>query len=457
MNKVYIKLIAMAMALVLSASVMVMSSYAWFVLSGNPVATGIQVAIGGSNTILTAPNVLYTDLDGNTFNIPGYFSDRLNFSQQSSYDYLKELGSLTPVSTSNGVDWFLPEYYDGTDPKVQSGRVPSGTLKDIKEFTVDSELLHANIPAGVQNQEKIEKGSYIYLDFWVVSPGGDYYLRTSTGDEDTNGGSFVLDLLEPREAETGHILKAPNGSAAAAVRIGFLANDLMLVDDTMLAYQSSPYFDDRFTSLRGLYQEPDTGVAYLDANRFTIYEPNGDYHPEDGQMNGNYVETSPLALEDETIVTTDVRDRLTVQKKSSWTLENNGQTELEQRFTTALFGGAWNGMDEEEIFARFYGNYLQGQVAPYVTKGDFLRHTGNLYTAMSVKGYTTEADLVAKAGTSENVYAGATDDVYIIKLERNVPQRLRMFIWLEGQDMDCVDSVNSARFTVSIELAGGTE
>ena len=48
-------------------------------------------------------------------------------------------------------------------------------------------------------------------------------------------------------------------------------------------------------------------------------------------------------------------------------------------------------------------------------------------------------------------------DVEIIKLERNVPQRVRMFIWLEGQDIDCSDKISSARFAVSIELAGGDQ
>ena len=450
MNKIYLKLIAMALALVLSASVMVMSSYAWFVLSGNPVATGIQVAIGGGNTILTAPNMVYTTLEGETYNIPGYFSDRLNFSQQESYAYLSTLGSLTPVSTSNGVDWFLPEYYDGTDALVQSGKVPSGALRDISEFSVDSELTHANVPAGVQNQKTIEEGSYIYLDFWVVSPGGDYKLRVSTGDENANGGSFVIDLLEPEKTESGYELKQPNGSAAAAVRVGFLANDLMLTDGTMLAYKNSPYFDDRFTALKGLYLEPESGTVYLDSDHFTIYEPNGDYHPEYSGQNGRYVETSPLALEDGQIVTKDIRDRLTVQKTSSWTLEANGQTALEQRFQAFQFGKSLEGMDAGEIFARFYGNYLQGQSAPYVTKGDFMPYTGNLYANMT-NGAVSQEKMAAEPT------AGATTDVHIIQLERNVPQRIRMFIWLEGQDVDCVDSVNSARFAVNIELAGGNE
>ena len=57
MNKIHIKLISMAVTLLLSVTVVIASSYAWMVLSANPVATGIQVAIGGGNTILIAPNV----------------------------------------------------------------------------------------------------------------------------------------------------------------------------------------------------------------------------------------------------------------------------------------------------------------------------------------------------------------------------------------------------------------
>lgn len=50
--------------------------------------------------------------------------------------------------------------------------------------------------------------------------------------------------------------------------------------------------------------------------------------------------------------------------------------------------------------------------------------------------------------------AGATDDAYIVDLERNVPQRIRMFIWLEGQDVDCTNDVKQSGVVVSIELAG---
>ena len=110
MKKIYFKLTVMVATLLMSVSVVIMSSYAWLVLSGNPVVTGIQVAIGGGNTILTAPDVRIADENGNVFHYPGHFSDKLNFGQNKDYAYLQELGNLPPVSTSNGIDWVIPTY-----------------------------------------------------------------------------------------------------------------------------------------------------------------------------------------------------------------------------------------------------------------------------------------------------------------------------------------------------------
>lgn len=452
MKKVYFKLIVMLAALLLSASVVIMSSYAWLVLAGNPAVTGIQVAIGGGNTILMAPNIRTTGGDGVVYNYPGHFSDKMNFGHQEGYAYLRSLGNLAPVSTSNGVDWFIPTYYSGNDPEVQSGRVPSGLLKDVSQFIQDSELSYANLD--LENEEDLEKnrkGSYIYLDFWVVSPGGDYTLRVSSGSGTTDGGSFVVDLLQPKKSGDGYSLEKPMGSASGAVRIGFLANDLQLVDNTMLEYRKSRYCNDQYTSLRGLYQEPDSGTAYLESNRFIIYEPNGDHHPSEPELEGNYMITKPLGLENGVIAEQDIRNKLTVQRKSLWADSDVGTgTAIEQRFQVALKSWEGKNLSVGEITERFYGAVLQGQISPYVNKGQFLASTRNLYT------YAADGSASAYEMTEYLKNAGATEDenTYIIRLERNVPQRLRMFIWLEGQDMDCVDSVNSARFAVNIELAG---
>lgn len=461
MTKIYIKLIAMSLALILSVSVVLMSSYAWLVLSGNPAVTGIQVAIGGGNTILTAPNIRLTGDEGKIYNIPGRFSDKMNFGQQDSYAYLQDVGNLNPVSTSNGIDWFLPAYYDGNDPEVQQGKVLSGTLKDVSAFLVDSELSYANL-SKTKDQSKINKGNYIYLDFWVVSPGGDYTLRLSTGDGTDSGGSFVIDLLEPSTTE--NTLVEAEGSAASTVRIGFLANDLMLTDETMQQYIASRYYDHRFKALRGMYQEPNSGTPYLDADRFIIYEPNGDYHPENEELDGAYVQTKSLELVNKTIQEVEKNHNLTVQRKSTWSEPETGtaNTALEQRYQTAIFARLGETRTKTEWMDYFYGKYLQGQMSTLVDKGKFIKRTSDLNAMLESQNGVISAEILnrSQSGVTGEVYisqSGATEDVYIIKLERNIPQRIRMFIWLEGQDIDCVDDVSSSRFAVNIELAGGDQ
>ena len=475
MNKIYLKLIAMSLALILSVLVVLMSTYAWLVLSNSPAVTGIHVAIGGGNTILMAPNIREVE-DGSVYCYPGHFSDKLNFGQESSYDYLKELCNLSPVSTSNGIEWFLPVYYSVEDKEVQEGWVASGTLKDVSEFHMESELEHANLSPTEEKKEKITEGSYVYLDFWVVAPGGDFTLRVSTDVEDpestdssSSGGSFVIDLMEPEETENGYVLKQPERSGAGAVRVGFLANSAAVVDDTMKRYSSSPYADDRFIKLKGVYKEPEeksnelnVETTVLDTNRFLIYEPNCDLHPpnpnldEPSDLDGYYVETKPLAWVNGKIRAQSA-ENLTAQKKSVWSPAqgNAGSTLIEQIFQGAARNRNWNDKTADEVMDLFYNKELQGQISPYVNNGGFIKSTKNLNAHLAA---SNNGVLGLEFFLSEDI-AGATEDedVYIIKLERNVPQRIRMFIWLEGQDVDCVDSVNSSSFAVNIEFAGGSK
>ena len=97
---------------------------------------------------------------------------------------------------------------------------------------------------------------------------------------------------------------------------------------------------------------------------------------------------------------------------------------------------------------------------PFLLKDESLRYfTRTTGSTLAYDYALTGDDLSALTPYSKNIIEiyNDTENVEIIKLERNIPQKIRMFIWLEGQDIDCAASAKSATFAVNIELAGGNE
>ena len=82
-------------------------------------------------------------------------------------------------------------------------------------------------------------------------------------------------------------------------------------------------------------------------------------------------------------------------------------------------------------------------------KGHFFLDSTSLSTGLDPN---TRSIAETELGTYKT--AGATEDAVIVRLERNVPQRIRVFIWLEGQDADCTGAAENLRFAVNLQLAG---
>ena len=451
MKKTLLKLSAAGLSLVLAVTVTVVASYAWMTLSESPSVQGIQIAIGGGNTILLAADVVESN-DGVEYHYPGAFSDTLNFAQYKAYDFLSELGGLAPVSTSDGVSWFLPDYYDSEDEEVLSGEAQRGQIKPAVEFIRENDLTHANLT--VDEKDLIAQGSYVCLDFWVVSPNADYQLRVSVGDGGT--GTFLIGLPEPMQVDTNGdgiedalTLTDPAPGTAASARVGFLTNDDLQPDQALICYMRSKDYNSQYNSLRGYYAPKGVDTAGGSNRRFTIYEPNALLHAKEEQ-NGTYLVTRPLGVVNGTVQQMNISDRVTVQGNNTWLL-NADQTGpfVEQVFQTAIAGQDFRDLIQKDLKAEFYGEYLQQQTAPYVHAADFVKSTSNLYKLES-QG-TVSAENVQAAG-----FAGATDDVYIVELEKNTPQRIRMFVWLEGLDSDSVNIAEASGFALNLELAGST-
>ena len=447
------KLVAAVFLLVTALVMVITTSFAWMTISDAPVVQGIQVTIAGSHTVLVAPDIAVTQ--GNwALHYPGAFSDELNFSEYSQYDYLKQTAGLLPVSTADGENWYIPTYYENNSPEVLNGKAYTGQLRPTTEFIHDNTLQYANMTPEELRQSP--DGSYVYLDFWVVAPANGYKLRVSTGAD--GAGSFVIDLPDPQQTETEngtvYELSGSNAQTAATVRIGFLINEDILTDDSMLLYTQSENYSSQYRQLQGIYADPGIGAMEFPTTRFGIYEPNGDLHPTkvyDARGNavedGQYALTEPLGKGG---IATDVQDRVSVQLANRWTAAGT-ESLIEQQFRTFMAGRTTAGETDQSLKIEFFQNWLQYQIYPYVTTGNFLSSTEDLYTIAAQDSIATSDEIAALN------QAGATDDVYLTQLTANVPQRIRMYIWLEGQDVDCINSAAAGSFAISIELAGGNE
>ena len=320
-NQVKMKLIAMTLLLFTSIVVVASASFAWLTISEDPTVNGIQVSLSGGNSILIAPDITKT-VKGKVYHYPGSFSGTLDYSQHSSYDYLQELGGLSPVSTADGIHWFYPVYYDKDDEAVLSGSASAGDLRPVEEFPLDNTLLYANQK---DDSENLLTGHYVYLDFWVVAPDADYVLRISGG---TNGGTYVIDLLDPQmssESASGFILKNDGiTSTSTSVRVGFLTSSKHISDDSYLHYSNSKAYNSKYTSLRGVYAEPGEVPKNLKDYRFMIYEPNADSHPTGAAQEGSYMATHPLGMVSGVPTPISVRGFTAVQMTNWWSKAEHG-------------------------------------------------------------------------------------------------------------------------------------
>lgn len=455
-----LKLTALALMVIMSLTVAVTSTYAWLTMSSSPVLEGLRVTVGGDNTIKVAADISAKTEDGTTVHYPAAFTEHLNLSLYSQYEYLGKLAGLSPVSTADGVNWFLPTYYKSSDLEVQNGNAAAGTIRPVQDFERDTALQHANLTELADSRA----GHYVYFDLWVVSPSGDCDLRVATGtDPDDDSGSYVIALPDLSKSADGSFALNENASSvASSARVGFLVNTTPLSGESgttalLSAISENSNTGGSYNSLRGVYAEKRSSTQnFLGSENFVIYEPNADCHPGSA-TDGGYIATYPVGVDangkgkEQSVFT-----HLTVQKKSRWKTDGNGKSLLAGQLEAALFqfktqlgGEKMNALTAEKAAELFYAKYLQGQYSFLVQKGHFFLDSTSLSTGLD---HNTRSIAETELGTYKT--AGATEDAVIVRLERNVPQRIRVFIWLEGQDADCTGAAENLRFAVNLQLAG---
>jgi hypothetical protein len=382
-----LKLISAGIFLAIALVMLVTASLAWFTISTNPEIGGMQVSLYTGRALLLSDRA------------DGEYTELLNLG-----DVFSSYVELKPVSTVDGVNWFLPEYN------------AAGQLKDAEEFTLDNTLAHANISkAGLEGEAlKLarEQGAYVWADIWLKTQEEHCDVRLSIPSRSSaeldqwerdrgTYGTYVLGTYRL----SGENIATLDTVSQAAMRVGFLVGE---------------------------------GTA---EQRFIIYEPNADqrsanikpgdityvsgYTRDEANYKENYyIPTHPIANDGsgKGIISNIHDDNLIIQLKSSW---DNGSLESVLRANVRRPGS-----NEVDIM------------------GQFIADNSALMAAVDSETKMADTSEIPKAIAGETV---------IISLEKNVPQKVRMFIWIEGQDVDCWNDIAAGSFVVNLELAGSTD
>lgn len=499
MPKIRTKIFAALMLTLVALVMLVVASVAWFTISTNPEISGMQVSIKAPDRVLVSET-----------GEEDTWEDTLNLSESFGY-----YAPLKPVSTVDGLHWFLPEYET------------SGSLKNVNQFELDDELKYANSMiyqlsttsgkmeklTGSALQTASNNGYYVYADFFLKSEEdltdihltfANPYAQENTELNDTDG-TYVLPAYEleinedePEESPIKYTLKNISNDTQNVVRVGFLVNPVYdassdtKVTDTVDTSEIEGYSTDDYSKNQFYIYEPNSDqrtsvnkpvTSADDYTKLDRYIESYDYKgekitsgedttviPED-YKNGYYYETLPV----EKTGTVDQKDtdgkvikykytqsrldpkQLIPQHFCQWNSDSLLET-MKETITTPGATKWWKSDDVKYPYGSFLNsNSLYNGTTLYDTvfPGLMLSDIGGTGAGLNIGKQTADEDGSIEIYPYDNVISYSSSQS-IVTLKKDKPVRIRLFVWLEGQDIDCWNDVAAGGFVVNLELGGIT-
>ncbi|GEM_PF-2454017 len=237
------KLIAAGITLLLSFLLMTGTTLAWYTISVNPEISGITMSIAAFETILIARDDKNVedphDLD---------FKETVDIS-----DIMVYYNDLTPVSTVNLQQWFIPTYARDGKPNEPDKFIMDDKLEYANRLMVETDsggivyqvttnpessssiTISSAIPlTGLELLEAEKKGYYVYTDVWLKSTAKDgsdvrlsfpqYSIDKASAANEMGGffGTYVLPQISLTVADDhSEFIKSVSRNAETSLRIGF--------------------------------------------------------------------------------------------------------------------------------------------------------------------------------------------------------------------------------------------
>ncbi len=438
-----LKLVITAAALLLSFVLLVSASLAWYSISTAPEISGLSVT-------------LFTDIALQVSDDGKNFDQSINLSEEFKY-----YAGLKPVSTVDGVNWFIAEYDE------------NGALLPPSEFTLDNNLTYANKAVykqdadgnytvklnGAEYMEADQQGYYVYTDIWLQTD-YDYDVNVTLSAPD-----LTKNNLEAWEKDERNDHGAKYGSYALAEYV--LDGEKVVSIDNNVQNAIRVGF---------LIQEKDENNN-VTSSRFVIYEPNADRRSEielkptedDGVANDHYIdgfEISGVTVDTEGNVTSASNyknDAYIPTYPIGILKDENGNTtygrvDIANEDLIIQFASQW----KEDSLIEALKSGLKPNSNDILSFGKFVKNSADVTDRSKLNSfgiYDFEEEGKALSADQKDLASSSI----IVKLrgkttdengnEIHHPTKIRMFIWIEGQDVDCWNDIADGSFYINLEFA----
>ena len=411
MSRTKIKLIVTAAALIIALCLVGMGTYAWMTMSTQGEVTGLGFSFSGTG-------------DEWPFEISLTGAEDSFHKEISIADLFTTGGGfmLRPISTFDGVNWYSARY-DAMGNVSGYKDVDLALVSNIhREDEVDPELAaFDDVTSGKINY-------LIWKDIWVrtndkKAAGGAngyaYELKlnnprlTNLDENETEFGSYVLPAPRKNTTTGAWYIDDADKNALKCLRVGFLV------------------FKEGAASA-----ENNSSMNAADVDNFFIYEPFADERAEGAAFDQNVIYTKTadgnLNVQQYTGIATGIQDTLLPT-------EENGSIIL----TSAAITNAAVGGPNNRTIRQLSSSWNNASLAALSIDEKYnSRYLGEIGHFLSLDG-----------GEDVTGYEGIqTPPMGVIRYGQ--PRRVRVFIWLEGQDVDCWNHIWGNSMVANIEFRG---
>lgn len=402
MKQLKFKIVMSVAGILLGITMIASASYAWLTVSVTPEIQRLVITVTPSGK--EVPFEFSINYDDVGFNEEAAtWTTELHLNEQDQNGKPKKY-TLQPISTIDGTHWYLPKY--SADGNVKGfWQLPNDRMSAWanKPNTKDNYLYYVDVYVRTRNKDKAQE--------MIIS--NPIINNLSAGEH--HFASYVLWDPEWVENADGTTTIKDN-DAMASVRVGF-----------------------QYTTL-------DTdGKTEKSTGPFFIYEPNADMRSQDFMafLNG---QAGASQMQDQIYV--------------------------------------YNGTEKEaDIVKEYQDNYKEGEYYPtYVPKYDSTApekyklvnvntELGNRLVAQEKSSWDTSKLVQGQTPTSDAIKTGTIGELCIVEggelkptattsrkelttVTHGTIQKMRLFIWIEGQDIDCWNQVADGNLYVNLEFMG---